>query len=330
MPGPATLRRIRFRFGRDDLLRTRFAISPLIELVAATYVLRLPRHFPEHRPWIDRARARVDGLDLSLLYAVNPLGRTAWPNFNAPPPVSPHPRIEDELDRVAATDPQVAAADLRRAFPDDAPDEIRHLADDPAAALPVLVEQARAFWDATLAPWWQRISAFLESEIAARARRLVTLGSATAFGDLGADVTWDGHEVTVPAHPMPPVDVDLAGRGLLLIPSVLAFGTWPRVHPPWDPALTYQPRGVADVWRHDDRRDALERLIGRRRAAILRSLARPASTLTLAARIGASPGGVSTHLTALRRAGLVTQRRAGREVVYSRTATGDLLSAEMP
>lgn len=31
---------VRFLFGRDDLLRTRFAISPLIELVAATYVVR--------------------------------------------------------------------------------------------------------------------------------------------------------------------------------------------------------------------------------------------------------------------------------------------------
>ncbi len=43
---------IAFRFGRQDLLRTRFAIAPLIEMSAATYVLRLPRQFPEHRPWI--------------------------------------------------------------------------------------------------------------------------------------------------------------------------------------------------------------------------------------------------------------------------------------
>ena len=44
--------RIVYRFGRHDLLRTRFAISPLIELAAATYVVRLPSTFPEHRPWI--------------------------------------------------------------------------------------------------------------------------------------------------------------------------------------------------------------------------------------------------------------------------------------
>src|SRR5262245_46747158 len=89
--------RVEFLFDRDDLLRTRFAISPLIELAAATYVLRLPRSFPEHREWIACAAERVTGLPLDLLFAVNPLGRTIWPNFDAPPPVSPHPHIEDEL-----------------------------------------------------------------------------------------------------------------------------------------------------------------------------------------------------------------------------------------
>src|SRR4029079_18671830 len=98
-------RRVRFRLGHHDLLRTRFAISPLIELAAATYVVRLPRQFPEHRPWVEDVAPRVAGLSLDLLYAVNPLGRTAWPNFDAPPPVVPQPRIEDELDRLAATDP---------------------------------------------------------------------------------------------------------------------------------------------------------------------------------------------------------------------------------
>jgi Family of unknown function (DUF5937) len=108
MPGEPV---VSFTFGRDDLLRTRFAISPLTELVAATYVVRLPTHFPEHRPWLRDVVPRVAGLDLDLLFAVNPLGRTVWPNFQAPPPLSPHPPIEGELDRVADTDPAVVRAD---------------------------------------------------------------------------------------------------------------------------------------------------------------------------------------------------------------------------
>jgi hypothetical protein len=318
-------RRVRYRFGRDDLLRTRFAISPLVELAAATYVLRLPRQFPEHRPWIEDVTPRVAGLSLDLVHAVSPLGRTMWPNFDAPPPVVPQPRIEDELDRLAATDPELVRSDVRRAYPDGVPDAARPFVDEPAAALAGFVEQSRSLWEAALAPWWLRISAFLESEIAARARRLATVGSQAAFADLDPTVTWDGRDLIVSPVVIAPRAVNLDGRGLLLIPSVLAWSVWPRVDPPWDPALTYQPPGVGDLWLRSDMDGALEELIGRRRAHLLRSLERPGSTRVLADRTGWSAGGVNSHLAVLRRTGLVVRRREGREVIYSRTAAGDAL-----
>lgn len=318
---------IAFVFGRDDLLRTRFAISPLIEIVAATYVLRRPAQFPQHRGWIRAAVPRVSGVQLDLLYAVNPLGRTSWPNFNAPPPHHPHPRIEDELGRVATTDPAVVSADLHRAFPEGIPAEARPLAEHTDVALPALVDQMRTFWEATLAPWWPRMSAFLESEIAARARRLVAQGGESAFSDLDPDVTWDGYALTLANTKPESRRLELGGRGLLLMPSVLAFGAWPRIDAPWEPALTYQPPGVGDLWSlTPSGSDALAQLIGRRRAALLRSLDRPASTRALAEATGWSPGGVNTHLTVLRQGGLVTRRRTGREVIYSRTVAGDALA----
>jgi DNA-binding transcriptional ArsR family regulator len=321
-------RRVRFRFGRDDLLRTRFAISPLIELAAATYVLRLPQQFPEHRPWIEEVLPRVAGLSLELVHAASPLGRTMWPNFDAPPPVVPHAGIEDELDRLAATDPGLVRSDVLRAHPEGVPTEARPYVDDPAAALSGMVVQSRALWEAALAPWWPRMTAFLESEIAARARRLATIGSQAAFADLDPSVRWDGRDLTVSPIRLAPRDIDLDGRGLLLIPSVLAWGVWPRVDPPWDPALTYQPPGVGDLWlRETSSEGALEELVGRRRATLLRSLERSASTKALALRTGWSPGGVSSHLGVLRRTGLVARRREGREVVYSRTAAGDALAS---
>ena len=322
-PGPM----VEFAFDRDDLLRTRFAISPLIELVAATYLLRLPRSFPEHREWTESAAERVTGLPLELLFAVNPLGRTRWPSFNAPPPVTPHPRIEDELSRVGTTDPDVVRADVLRAYPEGVPPAARPLIDDPEDAVTELVTQMRSFWKATLEPWWPRMSAFLESEIADRARRLVATGGKAAFVDLHPAVSWDGATLAVDAVRMAPRSVKLAGRGLLLMPSVLAFGAWPRVEAPWEPALTYQPPGVGDLWLHDSAAaDALADLLGRRRAALLKSLDRPASTRALAARTGWSAGGVNTHLTVLRRTGLVARRREGREVIYSRTAAGNALA----
>ncbi|VXC03958.1 helix-turn-helix domain-containing protein [Aeromicrobium sp. 9AM] len=319
-------RQIRFRFDRDDLLRTRFAISPLIELVGASYVVRQPRLFPEHRRWVESALPRIAGLDLDLLFAASPLGRTSWPNFNAPPPISPHPLIEDELVRIGAADPRVVRADVRRAYPDEMPPSAAPFVNDTATALAELVVQLRSFWYAAIDPWWGRMSAFLESEIAARARRLVAVGGEAAFADLDPSTTWDGQSLSLSRVKVAPRDVDLDGRGLLLIPSVLAFGVWPRIDAPWDPALTYQPPGIGDLWSADDgRHDSLEELIGRRRATLLRSLERPASTLALARRTGWSPGGVSTHLSVLRSTGLVVRRRDGREVIYSRTATGDAI-----
>jgi len=317
---------IRFRFGREDLLRTRFAIAPLIELAAVTYVLRLPRLFPEHRRFVAAAEPRVAGLRLDLLLAVNPLGRRMWPSFDAPPPVSPHPDIADELARVAATPPHLVASDLRRAHPDGVPDELRPFLDDPDRALATLVDQMAAFWEAALAPWWPRLAGFLESEVAGRARRLVTAGGGSAFAGLDPTVSWDGETLTVSPIELDPREVDLAGRGLLLVPSVFAFGVWPRLDPPWDPALTYQPPGTGDLWEREERAGrALDELVGRRRAALLRALAQPASTQALARRTGWSPGGVNSHLTVLRLTGLVSRRRAGREVLYSRTDAGTAL-----
>jgi DNA-binding transcriptional ArsR family regulator len=321
-------RRVRFHFGREDLLHTRFAISPLIEVAAATYVLRRPADFPEHRPWVAEVAPRVDELPLDLLYGASPLGRTSWPSFDAPPPVVPHAGIEDELARLAATDPALVRSDVLRAYPEDVPGDARPFVDDPASAVSGLVAEVRAFWDAALAPWWPQMSAFLESEIAARARRLATVGSAAAFADLDPTVHWDGRVLTVSPTPVASRDVELAGRGLLLIPSVLAWSVWPRLDAPWDPALTYQPPGVGDLWLQQSSGGALEELVGRRRALMLRSLGRPASTLALARRTGWSPGGISTHLSVLRRTGLVVRRREAREVVYSRTAMGEALVAQ--
>lgn len=323
-----TMPTVSYTFGRDDLLRTRFAISPLTELVAATYVLRRPAHFPEHLPWVRDVAPRVAGLDLDLLWAVNPLGRTVWPNFNAPPPLTPHPGIEDELARVAATDPALVRADVRRAYPEGLPADVRPFVDDTEPAVADLVSQMRGFWRETLEPWWGRISGFLEGEIAARAGRLVAGGGQTAFVGLDPTVSWDGRTLQVSPVRLDSQAIELGGRGLLLVPSVLAFGAWPRLEPPWDPALTYQPPGTGDVWQPDpSRADALAELLGRRRAAILEALERPASTRVLARETGWSPGGVSSHLAVLRRTGLVARRRTGREVVYSRTAAGDALAS---
>ncbi|MBV9379156.1 MAG: winged helix-turn-helix transcriptional regulator [Streptosporangiaceae bacterium] len=316
-----------YRFGRDDLLRTRFAIAPLMDLIGAFYVLRDPGRSVVHRPWREWAIPRTAGLDLSLLDIAAPLGGGGfWPVFVGPPPKVPHAKIGSELDRIRATPPQQVKDEIMRTYP-RGPTAARPFAEDPAGALTELVGQMRAFWEAALAPWWARMSAVLESEIASRARRLAAAGPQAAFTGLHQTVRWDHDTLVVHPTTKAPADVDLAGRGLLLIPAIFTWPkAWPRTDPPWDPALVYPAAGIADVWAADERGDdALEALIGQRRAQILRELDRPASTLQLARRMQVSAGGVSDHLKVLRQAGLVTGCREGRQVIYTRTAKGDTL-----
>jgi DNA-binding transcriptional ArsR family regulator len=318
---------IRYRFGRDDLLRTRFAVSPLFEVVWSAHVLRRPSRAPLHRPWVAAARARLGGLDWSMLdWLANGYGAGGYvPDFITPPPATPLADLDGELARVRATPPDRVALEVGWRFEDRAvPDAVRPLLDDPAAGLDRLATVMRAYWERAIEPWWPAIRAVLEADVVHRARRLTAGGTLEVFAALHRAVRWrDG---VVEVNRFTDHDVDLDGRGLLLVPTVFA---WPEVFAmvdePWQPALIYTPRGVGSLWAPPPEPDpgALDALLGRRRAAILRALGAPATTQHLAERLRASAAGVSEHLGVLRRAGLVASQRDGRRVLYARTAAGE-------
>jgi hypothetical protein len=319
---------VHYRFGHEDLLRTRFAISPLMELVGAFDAVRAPERFAVHQPWAAWAAPRIAGLELPLLEVAVPLDTPWHPDFVSPPPSVPHADLDDELARVLATPPRQVEAEIARAHRDGIPPAGEVFLRDPARAVAALVQEMRAFWDAVLAPRWERIVALLESEIAWRARRLAAVGPQAAFAGLHETVHWGDGALHVTRRKAT-ADVELGGRGLLLVPAAFSWpGVWPMVDPPWQPALVYPPPGVADLWAPEERDDAaLEALLGRGRARVLLTLDRPASTQELAKRLRASAGGVSEHLGVLRRAGLVAGRREGHRMVYARTAKGDGLCA---
>jgi DNA-binding transcriptional ArsR family regulator len=317
---------IRYRFGRDDLLRTRFALSPLFEVVWSAHILRRPERAPLHRPWVADARECLAGFDWSLLdWLANGYGDFGYvPDFITPPPATPIADVDGELARVRATPPDQVAREVGWRFEGRAvPDVARPLLDDPAAGLDRLVAVMRAYWERVIEPWWPAIRAVLEADIVHRARRLTAGGTIEVFAGLHRDVRWrDGAVEVDHRHEQ---EVDLRGRGLLLVPTVFA---WPEVFAmidePWQPALIYTPRGVGTLWAPaEPDPGALDALLGARRAAILRALRAPATTQDLAGRLHASPAGVSEHLGVLRRAGLVSAQRDGRRVLYVRTAAGE-------
>jgi len=318
---------IRFRFGHEDLVRTRFAISPLFDLEWSVSVLHDPARHSLHLPWVRAARERLRGFDYELFALLSRGGHGYTPDFLAPPPTTPLSDLAAELERVRRTAPDTVARELRWMLGDDpVPAVARPLLDDPQPTLDALVETMAGYYERVIAPWWPAIRAALEADIVHRARRLTAGGAIEVFEGLHPDVRWrDGLLEVRREHDH---DVDLAGRGLLLVPAAFA---WPRVFSmtdkPWQPALIYTPRGIGSLWAPDEGGDraALQALLGRRRAAILVALGAPATTSDLAARLHASPAGVSEHLGVLRRAGLVRPARDRRRVLYERTPVGEAL-----
>jgi hypothetical protein len=317
---------IRYAFGPDDLGRVRFAISPVFELAASVEVLADPHAHAVHAPWVRAVAGRVDVRDFALLRAV--LGRGGYrPDFLTPPPETPRPTLADAIERLRATPPGQVRKELAWTFPSGRmPPAAAALAADPAAGLDALGRQMATYWERALAPWWERVAAALEADVAEQARALAAGGPLAAFSQLHPRVRW--REGAVEVEHVYDAEVRLDGRGLLLIPAAFVWpGLWAMIDPPWQPAIVYAPRGLGTLWDPAGRAhsDALDALLGARRARILAELSTPASTGELAARLGASPAGVSEHLGVLRRAGLVSASRRGRVVLYARTEAGDAL-----
>jgi hypothetical protein len=320
---------IRFRFGHEDLVRTRFAISPLFDLIWSTDVLRDPAAHSLHLPWARAARRRLEGFDYELVDLLATSSTRGYaPDFVAPPPTTPLAELDDELARVRATPHEQVALEVGWRFEGEpVPAAARTLLDDAQRGLAELTAVMAGYFERAIAPWWREIRAALEADILHRARRLTAGGAIDVFEDLHHQVHWRDGVLEIDRRYEQ--DVDLGGRGLLLVPAAFA---WPRVFAmfdaPWQPALIYTPRGLGSLWAPTaggGDGEALSALLGRRRAEILATLGTPAATTELARRLGASAAGVNEHLGVLRRAGLVSAARDGRRVMYSRTPTGDAL-----
>ncbi len=317
---------IRFEFGVEDLARTRFAISPMLELVTGLRALRDAGQAAMHVPWARDVMPVARRLELATAFALAPTTGFV-PDFLTPPPSGPIASFEEELERIRAADVEQVRANVRELL--DQRRQSRELADllaDPAAGLARLADTLEAFWDEAFAEHWPRVRALLDADIAHRAQRLTHGGPAELFADLHPSVTWTDRGLSVEIYWSD--DVALDGRGLLLVPSAMQ---WQRpaciIDAPWQPTLVYPARGLALLWQtgHSSH-SALARVLGQTRTMLLEALDAPRSTSDLATALG----GVSRHLTALRDAGLATASRHRHSVLYARTALADQLPTPRP
>lgn len=314
-------------FSAQDVAQTRLAFSVVGEAVTSVRVLKDPSFHALHLPWISEVRRLLRATPtehFDLLWDLVPADGGAIPDFATPPPFTPTPELADELEHLTSIPVDQVRADLERSGHRDSP-RLRALHADPGKGLQHLAEAIESYWLVALEPHWPRLRALLEADILHRARRIADGGARALFEDLHPAVSWQGDSLHV-AHRPYSHQRSAQGRGLLLVPSAYV---WPTVFtltaPPWQPTLIYPARGVATLWQGGtpDAPGGLARVLGRSRARLLIELAAPATTTELARRTGLTTGGVSQHLSALRAAGLVVGSRAGRYILYSRSAAAD-------
>ncbi|WP_433250806.1 ArsR family transcriptional regulator [Streptosporangium sp. CA-135522] len=314
-------------FSADDLALTRFAVSPMWEVITSFRLLAAGSAHPVHRTWVGQVRPRVvaAGLDSGWLAELIPLGGYI-PDFLTPPPYEPTPTLDTELAAIRATPADRVLADLdmlRRTGP-----RCQALRADPESRLARISEEIEAYWELALAPYWAKIRVVLDADVFYRARQVAEHGVGRLFNDLHSTLSWDDNTLRMVRRHCG-ISRENAGPGLLLVPSAFAVHTLTWARPPQPPQLAYPARGAGTLWEHRPvtRTDAIAGVLGRSRTILLAELAAPASTTDLAHRTGISAAGVSQHLTALRDAGMVSAHRAGRSVLYARTAVAESLLA---
>ncbi|MBY8880006.1 ArsR/SmtB family transcription factor [Actinacidiphila acidipaludis] len=329
---------IRFRLGLADLASASFACSALQEAALSLRMWAHPGHYVEQTPWFLRMRPDFEALrGRDLLLSLVASNRFV-PDFLTPRPTTPWPVFQDELTALRATAPALVRPDLERTFlPHDGvvPPLLAGGLDDPVALLDRVAEALAEYWECCMAPaWWPRARSVLQADLVYRARMLAEGGADALFADLSPRLRWRDGELTIrwdQPLTLAREEVDVDGRGLVLVPTCFARGASTSIDPGPAPVITYPARGRATMTENAESMEpapagpALRRLLGEPRARLLLLLDEPASTTELARRLHVTPGAVSQHLRVLHDARLVNRARHGRIVLYARSTLGDAL-----
>ncbi|MFF7652580.1 DUF5937 family protein [Streptomyces sp. NPDC007983] len=215
--------------------------------------------------------------------------------------------------------------------------DLLHMAEDAAnrdtgAARQNLTATLENFHQVALAPYWDRVSVTLEADCAARGRTVLAGGIERLLSTVHPMVRWSGGVLEIPSHRRQ--DVHLGGAGLLLVPSLFLYDRpvlIPAASHGQPPLLAYPiaPGSAKDVLSapvsEQDSVDALGPLVGRTRAAIMKSLTESCTTTELGRRIGISAASASQHTSVLRSAGLITTHRRLNTALHSLTPLGAAL-----
>ncbi|MBB4691141.1 ArsR/SmtB family transcription factor [Paractinoplanes abujensis] len=322
---------LRIHFTPEDVGRVRIAgePDPMWETIFSVWRLRRPGPELIYGRWRGHAikASRRDDLELLL-----PLVRGAYyPDFLTPAEGSaglqaaieaikstPATRLRDELEEL-----------VRHAGPK--PSWMGQLAAGDTEILERLAGALRSQYESAISPFWGEARAHVEAERSRRARVLLDQGAEGLLDSFRPMMRWEPPVLEVDT----PFDqtLQLDGRGLLLVPSYLSWGTPDTLRDTTLPPVLVYPI-EHDLTLRPGLRPAdgasLAALIGRTRTALLESLGDGRTTSELARRVGVSAASVSQHTAVLREAQLIQTSRAGKAVVHTLTPLGKALLGELP
>ncbi|MDT0320091.1 helix-turn-helix domain-containing protein [Streptomyces millisiae] len=315
-----------WRIDADTLVHSRFVLSPFAETFASLRLLHAgtgahPGETAWLRDHLPGYRARLAADPVAALLVRVAIG-TSWIADFFCPTSGEGERFEETVARVRAAGPGQARDDLRVCLKGPLPAALER--DD-------LPERATALltyvWAETVRPYWERRRRVLEADVVARTARVSQGGWAAVLDSLKPGTRWLGESrFQVNRNANPPREI-AAGAELLFMP-VTPRTSWVSWEGRERYAVVYPCLGVLAA--DHDRRPVpagLGALVGTARAGLLMLLGTPMSTTQLVAVTGQGLGSVGRHLRVLRDAGLVERRRAGRSVLYVRTAAGEVLVA---
>lgn len=319
---------LRVHFSPQDWERLRVVPrpDPMWETVLSLYMLGDASDELVFGQWRQRALARLPPESRMLLDLVPPQGYS--PDFLSPLVGGVDP--DDGIDAVLNTPRRRIAEELDLRFGGGPrPPWTEALARKDGAAVRALGRSMRAYFDVALRPYWGYISRVAER-------------SATSIGD-----TADGPVAAIlrlrnrPAVRRAPrttvelpygndQDLELRGRGLVLVPAFFCAINPVTFYDPSLPPVLLYPVGHAPVsfltsaaQGSGPTDEVLRRLLGRTRAMVLRTLDDRARTTGEIARVlGISAASASEHASLLRAAGLVSSERHGNTVRHRLSPLG--------
>jgi DNA-binding transcriptional ArsR family regulator len=321
---------LRMHFTPADVARTRVATTwgPFAEAVLCFGALRTPRLSPPFRPWRE-ATQPVDTRQIELARYLRPIPGTVVDLLTL---VGEVDSFDTGAEALAASADADFRTELSMFSPERLPGWLSGLDRAEPRARQLLTRVLSRTHERMIGPFWPSMGSHLTGERARMGRLLLDHGVEHLFHHLHPGIRWRAPVLEVvdgaPCKSRPE-NVHLKGRGLVIAPSVFC-GRIPIPLFPLDGSaallLVPNPPELADapaMWNGGSRTgDPLAAVLGRTRAAVLRSLEGGTTTTELARRLGITVSGASQHASALRSAGLVSSRRDRNRMVHATTDLG--------